>query len=544
MKKLLILFLCFIPSIVGAQTRPHWLQINRAPSTARSVKDWGAVGNGTTDDTLAIQAAIDSGNDLNFPDGSYPVSTIDFNLNNKSYSFNNATIVGIATSTEAAVVKITNRYINFYNLSISGNKRPGNTAAIHWYSPSAGQPAQWVRLLNLSITNCNIGILFGQLSGTTVTDAPQSENVITNYLTRGVRVPVYLNQPNGFLHLLTPNLDCMGYEYTVAEGAYVSSAAYSIYNIGSILQVTGGELLKTAETEGLCIYNAGTTICSNVAIESAACIAQNSGKLIIMGSTGGFFSNNATPLFENTGKLELYSTSFIRPDAIMDTNQMPLIYHTASSAESLLTNVDIAGWRLARGMGQAVQNFAAPGKVRVSNLMFRSDSNFSVSNNSSNLWPATTEYTATSTEWVVNLGGGSSAIHSIVAITGHPAGYASASQLVGEAGQAVYVKLPQIPMASDRGAILEYWIKHVSGTFLSKTAINYYTADGAPVGSQISIATPTKGEGSIVGGATTGGDWEKITVAVPPRVGAAYAEITHMQEQLGTVQRTGFVIRN
>lgn len=40
-----------------------------------SVKDFGAVGDGVTDDTAAIQAAIDSGLDIKFPDGTYLVTS-------------------------------------------------------------------------------------------------------------------------------------------------------------------------------------------------------------------------------------------------------------------------------------------------------------------------------------------------------------------------------------------------------------------------------------------------------------------------------------
>jgi hypothetical protein len=40
-----------------------------------SVKDFGAVGNGSTNDTAAIQAAINSGSTVYFPDGTYLVST-------------------------------------------------------------------------------------------------------------------------------------------------------------------------------------------------------------------------------------------------------------------------------------------------------------------------------------------------------------------------------------------------------------------------------------------------------------------------------------
>ena len=40
-----------------------------------SVKDYGAVGNGVTDDTAAIQAAINSGKAAYLPAGTYRVTT-------------------------------------------------------------------------------------------------------------------------------------------------------------------------------------------------------------------------------------------------------------------------------------------------------------------------------------------------------------------------------------------------------------------------------------------------------------------------------------
>lgn len=57
-----------------------------------SVKDFGAVGNGVTDDTAAIQAAIDAGKNLFFPAGTYIVSSTI-----TATSYNNATVSGNAT---------------------------------------------------------------------------------------------------------------------------------------------------------------------------------------------------------------------------------------------------------------------------------------------------------------------------------------------------------------------------------------------------------------------------------------------------------------
>lgn len=59
-----------------------------------SVKDFGAVGDGVTDDTSAIQKAIDTGRNVTFPDGEYLVSgTLEFQTDFQQVDFRNQLIV-------------------------------------------------------------------------------------------------------------------------------------------------------------------------------------------------------------------------------------------------------------------------------------------------------------------------------------------------------------------------------------------------------------------------------------------------------------------
>ena len=68
----------YVPSGTGAVTTTVQAKLRQTVS----VKDFGAVGDGVTDDTAAIQAAIDSfpanGGTIYLPIGTYLISTLNF----------------------------------------------------------------------------------------------------------------------------------------------------------------------------------------------------------------------------------------------------------------------------------------------------------------------------------------------------------------------------------------------------------------------------------------------------------------------------------
>ena len=64
-----------------------------------SVKDFGAVGNGSTDDTAAIQAALNASTIVFFPQGNYLTSVITLNQNQKIYGFGSTLTLSSTTGT-------------------------------------------------------------------------------------------------------------------------------------------------------------------------------------------------------------------------------------------------------------------------------------------------------------------------------------------------------------------------------------------------------------------------------------------------------------
>ncbi len=85
MKRILLILLTLLPIMGFAQTKPSWLQLKDAPMV--DVRLYGAKGDGTTDDTTAIQAwlnAIGSGHKVGFlPNGNYRI-TSDITLNDSA----------------------------------------------------------------------------------------------------------------------------------------------------------------------------------------------------------------------------------------------------------------------------------------------------------------------------------------------------------------------------------------------------------------------------------------------------------------------------
>jgi hypothetical protein len=133
-----------------------------------NVFDFGAVGDGSIDDTAAIQAAIDTGRSVYFPAGTYKVSglTVEDKNNVSYYAHSDATItnVGITTTNQIFRFVGTLENITWAGLNIvgSGIVESNNSA----FGCSSGQFGSNLTFKDLSIKDTMIGIsLNADLSG-------------------------------------------------------------------------------------------------------------------------------------------------------------------------------------------------------------------------------------------------------------------------------------------------------------------------------------------------------------------------------------------
>ncbi|NBW12765.1 MAG: hypothetical protein EBR82_32540 [Caulobacteraceae bacterium] len=250
-------------------TKVSYSMITGAPL---NVKDFGAVGDGVTDDTAAIQAAINYANDggqVFFPKGNYSVSEIYFAKTYQTIVFDQAQLTANSNASLGAVVHIKGRQCTFYNLFVVGSYKTNYDAAIKWYATSPSVYPGYVKLYNVQVNDAVVGILYGAF--TSPVNAPVSENSIIGYTTRGVIKPIYTNQPNGFLFMTNCVLDCQKYEWDIYNPGYFDYAnAVCIQNHECLLSISNSELVKAASALGWGIINRSKLKLSAVTAEIAA----------------------------------------------------------------------------------------------------------------------------------------------------------------------------------------------------------------------------------------------------------------------------------
>lgn len=157
-----------------------------------SVKDFGATGDGTTDDTTAVQNAINAsaGKTLFFPSGTYLVSQVACVSNLYIYG-SNATIKAKVTYTNGIFIATSKDNIIIENITFDG----GELSAV-----STNFLVQFKSCSNLEIRNCNfIKFAFVALAFNNVTNFTADNNTFTKTVasTQGVNESILISGADG-----------------------------------------------------------------------------------------------------------------------------------------------------------------------------------------------------------------------------------------------------------------------------------------------------------------------------------------------------------
>ncbi|WP_018250787.1 glycosyl hydrolase family 28-related protein [Sphingomonas melonis] len=274
-------------SFLGRLTRSIRRRIDAKLGDIVSVKDFGAVGDGVTDDTAAIQAAIDAtrnGGSLTFPEGRYLVTTLHTGRCETHWFFHKAELVGGATVPTDCVLKFGGVHTRLYGVKINCNFNPNYSCGLWWYN--AGEASQHNDIYGLDIHYAKVGIIYGEMPGEISTYYAQSENNIFGYRPRGVEVPIIVNHENGFINLYGAHLVAHAEEWAQLgpPDGFDSSVNRCFEAMAGHLMIYGGELQNTIDPLGVAARVSGGVVhIYGVIAELSVPVEVKAGYLLIHG---------------------------------------------------------------------------------------------------------------------------------------------------------------------------------------------------------------------------------------------------------------------
>jgi hypothetical protein len=303
-----------------------------------SVKDFGAVGDGVADDTAAIQAAINyvksrpgSGpKRLYFPSGAYNVTQVTVDGSGLDIFFDDALLVGIASSPTTSIIQIKGGFNHIHGLKVVGNFIANYQCGVHWYTNDLNSfyPGR-NRFDGLHVQTCKIGLVVGALpsqadpipaQGTVqadgvATDAPVSESYVHGFQTYACVRGLYFRQPNGKVSFVNPDVTGEDNDWlTYAD----RTETCAIQLERGELSVVGGDVQQIQQIDGALVRvnNGNLNLISNV-IESVAPIhIQGPGNVRISNILNWGLNNESTAFFfvkdDCTGNLDISDSWIVR----------------------------------------------------------------------------------------------------------------------------------------------------------------------------------------------------------------------------------------
>jgi hypothetical protein len=212
-----------------------------------SVKDFGAVGNGSTDDTLAIQNAIDysitNHAELVFPSGYYSVSSVIVeNANGLAIQGAGASLIGDGSTVFDAVLIIKNSVdVKINGLGVSASFSLNYSAGIKVWQEGAGSTG-FNFFNDITIANAQVAWLFGDINEP---DVVLSETTVTGGYTYACPIAAKAIGTQTVINFVGTMLMS---SYGAGTGAWLALDSYVLYSIGAYIGVTSGEMLMVETT--------------------------------------------------------------------------------------------------------------------------------------------------------------------------------------------------------------------------------------------------------------------------------------------------------
>lgn len=316
-----------------------------------SVKDFGAVGDGVTDDTTAIQNAIEHSSTWNkslfFPEGQYAITQITTNGQTVTWYFAEAELLAIDTGSQDCMVKIDSFNSKFYGLKVNLNNKLNYGCAIWWYNAAAA--SQYNSFFGLTIMQAWRGLVYGDFPGSTSTSLAQSENSIYGFQCYGVWQPLIMNHVNGVLMIsagqLVSSNDTWG-------GAFDDENNFAFIAYAGALFIEGSEIQNSiaattsygAIVQGGEVYLNGCIIEFDVPFQLSGSLTINGGRMLNTQSLTDMFYISASAA--SNSRLKVNNCYIYRNDGAGSFSNRQLVNNAGSSDNIQITfsNCDINDW--------------------------------------------------------------------------------------------------------------------------------------------------------------------------------------------------------
>jgi hypothetical protein len=175
-----------------------------------NVKDYGAVGDGSTDDTTAIQAAIDSGGDVFVPEGTYMCNGLSLTT---SFDMSPAATLKYNGAANGKLITIASANLNIHRITADGN----NLDCTLIYISSDGCTIDYLNLANVVCSTAATSVTYGvniQADLTTISTIRVKEFTNTGgpspTLNRSAPQAVHINGDSTIIDTLSVTDGCSG----------------------------------------------------------------------------------------------------------------------------------------------------------------------------------------------------------------------------------------------------------------------------------------------------------------------------------------------